>query len=217
MDFINKVAPYAQKVARDYNILASLVIAQSCLESHFAESGLALKANNLFGIKGSYNGQSIVMPTIEYKNDVPYRIMAPFRKYPTYLESLQDLGKLYKNGVSWDHKKYVSVLGEKNYRKAAHAVRESDYCTLPTYAEELISVIDSFKLTRFDTIYTPTFTGTLKLGDKGAQVKSIQQKLGVSADGIFGAKTAAAVKDFQQKNGLAVDGIVGPKTWSKLF
>jgi LysM repeat protein len=78
--------------------------------------------------------------------------MAPFRKYPTFLESLQDLGKLYKNGVSWDPKKYARVIGEKNYRKAAHAVRESDYCTLPTYAEELISVIESFKLYQYDAV-----------------------------------------------------------------
>jgi len=217
VDFINKVAPYAQKVARDYNILASLIIAQSCLESHFAESGLALKANNLFGIKGSYNGQSIVMPTTEYKDDVPYHIMAPFRKYPSFLESLQDLGKLYKNGVSWDRNKYKSVLGEKNYKKAAHAVKNSGYCTDPHYSDKLISLIDSFKLTRFDTVNKPTFTGTLKLGDRGGQVKLIQQKLGVTADGIFGVKTAEAVKNFQRKNNLVVDSIVGPKTWNKLF
>jgi flagellum-specific peptidoglycan hydrolase FlgJ len=155
MNFIDKIAPYAQKVARDYNILASLIIAQACVESGYGKSGLAINANNLFGIKGSYNGKSVVMRTTEYKGDVSYHIMAPFRKYPTFLESLQDLGKLYKNGVSWDPKLYARVIGEKDYRKAAHIVRESKYCTLPTYAEELISVIESFKLYQYDAVVVP--------------------------------------------------------------
>lgn len=52
-------------------------------------------------------------------------------------------------------------------------------------------------------------------GDKN--VKLVQEKLGILADGIFGAQTLAAVFSFQRKNGLQVDGIVGPSTWNKLF
>jgi hypothetical protein len=56
----------------------------------------------------------------------------------------------------------------------------------------------------------------LKLGSKGEQVKLLQAKLGLTADGVFGPKTEAAVKAWQLKNGLVADGIVGPKTWSEL-
>ena len=56
----------------------------------------------------------------------------------------------------------------------------------------------------------------LKLGSKGNEVKVLQEKLNLKADGIFGPLTEEAVKDFQRSNGLEVDGIVGADTLSKL-
>ena len=57
----------------------------------------------------------------------------------------------------------------------------------------------------------------LKVGSEGADVKKLQEKLGVEAIGKFGPKTEAAVKAWQKTNGLKDDGIVGPATWAKLF
>ena len=57
----------------------------------------------------------------------------------------------------------------------------------------------------------------LKVGSEGADVKKLQEKLGVEAIGKFGPKTEAAVKAWQKVNGLKDDGIVGDATWSKLF
>jgi len=76
---------------------------------------------------------------------------------------------------------------------------------------------------------------TLKLHDKGDDVKHLQDDLNIVmygfgknavdgqpnsprliVDGDFGAKTEARVKDFQRNNNLTVDGIVGPKTWQAL-
>lgn len=56
----------------------------------------------------------------------------------------------------------------------------------------------------------------LKLGSRGNEVKALQEKLNLKADGIFGPLTEEAVKDFQRSNGLEVDGIVGADTLSKL-
>lgn len=56
----------------------------------------------------------------------------------------------------------------------------------------------------------------LKLGSRGNEVKALQEKLNLKADGIFGPITEEAVKDFQRANGLEVDGIVGANTISKL-
>lgn len=57
----------------------------------------------------------------------------------------------------------------------------------------------------------------LKTGSRGNDVKQLQQKLGIAADGIFGPGTEQAVKNWQAKNGLHADGKVGPLTWGKLF
>jgi peptidoglycan hydrolase-like protein with peptidoglycan-binding domain len=64
----------------------------------------------------------------------------------------------------------------------------------------------------------------LTLGDKGAKVKELQEKLlklkydlgKWGADGDFGSSTQKAVKAFQKKTGLKQDGIVGPQTLAAL-
>lgn len=61
---------------------------------------------------------------------------------------------------------------------------------------------------------------TIKIGSKGAAVKTLQSKLNASGfwlgsgDGTFGALTQQAVYALQKFHGLARDGVVGPKTWS---
>lgn len=48
-------------------------------------------------------------------------------------------------------------------------------------------------------------------------VRVLQQRLGITADGQFGSGTRAAVIEYQKRKGLGVDGVVGPETWSALF
>jgi hypothetical protein len=47
-------------------------------------------------------------------------------------------------------------------------------------------------------------------------VRALQQKLGVKADGVYGPRTRAAVKRFQRAHGLTVDGVAGPQTLAAL-
>lgn len=57
---------------------------------------------------------------------------------------------------------------------------------------------------------------TIKKGSRGTDVTTLQKKLGIVADGIFGSATEQAVKSWQVRHGLIPDGIVGPSTWSSL-
>ena len=57
----------------------------------------------------------------------------------------------------------------------------------------------------------------LKVGSKGDDVKKLQEKLGLSADGSFGPNTEKKVKEWQSANGLKADGLVGDGTWAKMF
>ena len=62
----------------------------------------------------------------------------------------------------------------------------------------------------------------MKQGQSGVVVKFLQSQLAnkgetITADGLFGPKTAAIVRSFQSANGLTADGIVGPATWSALL
>lgn len=61
---------------------------------------------------------------------------------------------------------------------------------------------------------------TLRRGDRGEAVKTLQRKLkphvNLTADGVFGRATELSVRYFQRSEGLTPDGIVGPKTWAAL-
>src|SRR5262249_39879290 len=55
---------------------------------------------------------------------------------------------------------------------------------------------------------------TTSLGS--SEVRAIQQRLGITADGIFGPQTKAAVASFQSAHGLPTSYGIGPKTLSAL-
>lgn len=70
---------------------------------------------------------------------------------------------------------------------------------------------------RLGTATRPEPDETLSLGDRGPEVKTLQERLNalgadLEADGDFGRNTLAAVMAFQAANGLRVDGVVGPAT-----
>ena len=50
----------------------------------------------------------------------------------------------------------------------------------------------------------------------GYDIKAVQRKLGITADGVAGPQTRRAIRRFQKRNGLAVDGVVGPQTLAAL-
>jgi hypothetical protein len=73
----------------------------------------------------------------------------------------------------------------------------------------------------FGNTPNPPSEPMLSLGDRGPEVRKLQEKLnehGASlvVDGVFGRGTQAAVMAFQAANGLQVDGVVGRKTWAAL-
>ena len=57
-----------------------------------------------------------------------------------------------------------------------------------------------------------TVSLSLGRGSTGALVRALQQKLGISADGVFGPQTVRAVKQFQRTHGIRSTGFVGTLT-----
>lgn len=227
--FFNKLKPYVYTDAKQTKILASLTAAQAYIESAKGNSGLTQKANNLFGIKGTYNGQSVTMMTTEYYNGTKVRVPAAFRKYPSWQESIADHSGLFNRLA-----RYKNLRGETDYVKACNNVKADGYATSPTYATTLISTINKFKLYEWDrevlgkivTVQPAKAPGdyypTLKQGSRGEYVLAWQKYLNMSGyicgleDGKFGKNTKIAVMDFQRDHGLVPDGIIGPKTWNAI-
>ncbi|MFJ7755172.1 glucosaminidase domain-containing protein [Peribacillus muralis] len=148
--FIDEIAPYALNIYGAFKILPSVIIAQACLESGYGTSPLAKQGKNIFGTKGEYKGQSIIIQTIEYVNGAPVQVRNKFRKYPTWDESLRDLATLYAFGTSWNRNLYTAVIGEKDYKKAIKAIFDAGFATDPKYIEKLVNLIEMSELTKYD-------------------------------------------------------------------
>lgn len=57
---------------------------------------------------------------------------------------------------------------------------------------------------------------TVRSGQHGPDVRTVQLLLGIRADGRFGPETIRSVRDFQRGHRLQADGIVGPRSWAAL-
>ena len=101
-NFIMKIGESARKIGQKYDLYASVMIAQAILESASGQSQLAQAPNyNLFGIKGTYNGNFVIMVTNEdLGNGTLYTTQSKFRVYENYEESFEDYAKLLTKGIS---------------------------------------------------------------------------------------------------------------------
>lgn len=99
--FISLVGESARTIAAENDLYASVMIAQAILESASGNSTLAQAPNNnLFGIKGTYHGNSVQLPTREDDGTgATYTIMSDFRQYETVDESLSDYADLLSNSM----------------------------------------------------------------------------------------------------------------------
>ena len=145
-DFIKKLVPDAKELGTTYDILPSLILGVACHESNFGDSTLAKEGNNLFGVKGNYEGESITLPTWEVQDGVRHDINAAFRKYPSFKESLQDFCNLIKNGVSWNKEIYHSVLGVKDWKEVIEKFAATPYMTDPNYFKKLYDITEQYHL-----------------------------------------------------------------------
>lgn len=210
--FIARVKNGAIASMNKYGVLASITIAQAILESGWGESGLTRSANNLFGIKcgSSWKGKRQTATTAEYDGSGHrYMTNADFRKYDTLDDSVEDHGDFLSG-----NKRYAKVIGEKDYKKAAQALKDAGYATDPNYPKLLISLINQYNLDKYDT--PKKNMPTLKFGTTGDAVKTLQKILKVKVDGLFGKNTEDALKAYQKAHKLTVDGIAGEKTWNKM-
>ena len=235
--FLAAIKPLVLEDMRKSGILASLTGAQALIESRSGNSGLTQKANNLFGIKGTYQGQSVKMLTTEYdSNGKAYKTMADFRKYPSWTESIADHSAMFNR-----MKRYANLRGETDWKKATVNVKADGYATSPTYTQTLQNTIKKYKLYEWDNEVLndsvseipevddkpatgnpyPEPTKNVKLNSKGNEVRWLQVELNrygyrLVVDGKAGNFTIAALLDFQKRHSLIADGICGPKTREKL-
>lgn len=229
-EFLTIIKPMVIEDMQRNKILASLTASQALIESNKGNSGLTQKANNLFGMKGLYNGQCVTMATTEYYNGIKTTINAQFRKYPSWKDSIDD-----HSGLFWRSARYTNLRGCTDYRTVCINVQRDGYATSPVYSQTLIKTIETYRLWTWDKealgeAYEipktgnpyPEPTKAVKMNSKGNDVRWVQYELNrhgykLIVDGIAKNLTIGAILDFQKKHPpLVVDGICGALTRAAL-
>ena len=230
-DFITYVAKFVIPFQRLLGLCGSVRIAQAILESGWGLAFIPRLTNNLFGVKGKGDYETVgfknVWEVIDNKN---VYVRSNFRAYPTFKESIIDQCFFLCS------KRYTEFRQAKSYVQAATALQtkvyyvkgvrktSARYATDPYYADKLISLIREWNLDRFDTwdnvnhfYILRKYSKYKRLSDYKEQVRRAQNELGIIDDGDYGKQSHNAVKSCQQKLNLKADGILGIKTFMKLF
>ena len=146
--FIDTIGEDARELAQDNDLYASVMLAQAIVESASGSSGLSCEPyNNLFGIKGSYNGSSVRMKTQEDDGEGNLEtIVAEFRKYPSLKDSLSDYVDLLTGNSLYAPVKKSNC---ETYEDACEYL-QGRYATSTTYARTLKAYIEAYDLTQYD-------------------------------------------------------------------
>lgn len=139
--FFNNLAPIVvnEYIKRhgQHRIYPSTVLAMAALES-----GYNLNAETLFGIKG----EGKELDTSEYIDNSWIDIKASFKMYPSITASVQGLYDLMQLD------RYTPACNCTDWEEECRQIQKCGYATDPDYADKLIAIINTNKLTMFNTV-----------------------------------------------------------------
>ena len=217
--FIEQIGWSAQDVAANNDLYASVMIAQAILESGYGSSTLSnAPYYNLFGVKGSYNGQSVYLPTDEYINGQWVVMNEPFRQYNSYWESFQDHANVLRSTSFTSGKAHYSGVWKSQTTSFYDATSylTGRYAADPGYAQKLNWLIETYQLTRFDspstgaTTTSVTTTTTQSTSTTTTTPSTGQSYVVASGDSLWdiASRFGTTVDQIMAANGLSSDLIV---------
>ena len=211
--FIDEIAPRAIAIANlegQEALWPSLMIAQAAHESNYGRSALASPPyHNLSGIKGAHNGKSVLMWTWEVYSGVRVDVLAGFRHYPSYTESLTDYANLLRRGLSWDRNYYSGTWRSKT--SSVWDVLNNNglrgYATDPNYLIAMRRIINQYDLTKYDGLTNPGLENEIVIEENIPNSVSTKfngvLKSGYSIDslpwGMNGFKRVGLTRDFSNQ------------------
>lgn len=194
--FIQSVAPGAIQGWNEYKVLPSITVAQAIVESGWGHSALSTQAHNLFGIKGSYNGNSVVMRTREVYGGRSVYVNANFRSYANNSESVTDHGRFLNV-----NSRYRNLLGDTNYASVANKLRQDGYATDPSYASTLIRFVQTYNLNQLDAV---ALSGKVVTNKQTESAQTPETNVTVSNTGYYTVRGGDTLNDIHNVNRIYV-------------
>ena len=149
-DFINQIAPYVQKWQKEFKFgVVSAIIGQACLESAYGTSDKA-KHFNYFGLKYKVgrvtcNDGYFTSTSAEQKPDGSYvKITCKWFNFSNMDTGVEGYFQFIKSGP------YKLALSETTPEGYLTALKSCGYATSINYVNNVMRVIDTYDLRRFD-------------------------------------------------------------------
>ena len=159
-EFIAYIGPKAVADMERSGVLASVTMAQAILESGWGQSGLALNANNLFGMKAKLSGNTwksdwkgncySSVTKEEYKVGQITEITAEFRAYDSIDESIKDHSDYLLGAMNGSKKRYAGLTDCVKYRDAIQLIKDGGYATDSKYVDKVCAIIEQYGLAKYD-------------------------------------------------------------------
>jgi len=199
--FISEIVPGAMAAQSRYGIPAAVTIAQAIDESGWGQSALAIRDNNLFGIKGTGPAGSDILPTQEFENGQWVTVNAAFRVYHNMAESIADHSQLLATGQAYQH-----AMADRHLPDAFATDLTGVYATDPQYGSNLIAIMRLYNLYQYDTASQAAQGGTGPQGTSGA----IGPNGAVTQGGTVSPSAASSPSGAGQPGGpVSANGAVG--------
>ncbi len=142
-DFVSRLMPDASRAAEKLGIKPELLVAQAALETGWGERVIkrtdGSSSFNLFGIKASRNweGDSVRVSTLEYRDGVMQKEKADFRAYGSFRESFDD----YVDFVTGDRRYSSAIDHHGSSEKYIEGLQQAGYATDPAYAAKVLDIM----------------------------------------------------------------------------
>lgn len=143
-EFVEVLWPVAQQVGRAMGVNPKAIMAQAALETgwgrHIIHQADGQNSYNLFGIKADqrWNGEQARVSTLEYRNGVAKKEVAPFRAYQSYEHSLKDYSQFITNSSRYTQ----AVKNGDSIKAYSEGLQSGGYATDPQYAKKIQLIAD---------------------------------------------------------------------------
>lgn len=141
--FVKDIWPEAQKAAEQLGVDPQVLVAQAALETGWGRGIIrhqgGRSSHNLFGIKagGSWQKETVTVPTLEYRDGVAVKERASFRSYDSLAASFQDYVQFLQSNPRYKE----ALMHAGDPRQFAGALQQAGYATDPRYAEKISNVL----------------------------------------------------------------------------
>lgn len=147
--FIENLAPTAQKMSKNYGVLASILLSQAAYESNYGSSLLSVKYHNIYSLPARAGQEHIYLKDNLYSKGKWQYQKVDFAVFRDWSSSMSSYLEELRQG-RWGESTYKEVAGTTSYKVAAEKLQAAGFNSDPDYAKHLISIIETYNLVKYD-------------------------------------------------------------------